>query len=379
MHAPLSPAYRVEWRDSAALEAIADDWRNLAGRASEPNTFYEPSFALAAMPALGADAGALAVWSRSRLMGLFPVRIERHRYGPCGALIGWTHDYGPLGVPLLDHEEPAAVVRALIDHIANDRSLPGLLMLPLITERGPFAAALDTAIEQRDLHAASFGRHHRAALAPGAGRDGYLERAISAGRRKELRRQRRRLSDIAPVTFKTVTAPAEINAALNDFLVLEASGWKGMAGTAAAMTPAIRQFIETAVNALAAEGKARVHRLYLNSGVIAASITLQSGDTAWCWKIAYSEGVAHASPGVQLMLDLTDELLADRNVRRVDSCATPDHPMIDHIWRERLTLSDRLIAVRPLAVGFAFACGVEHLRRSALGAARALRHRLRVG
>jgi hypothetical protein len=290
---------------------------------------------------------------------------------------GWTHGYGPLGVPLVDREEPAAVVGALIDHVANDASLPALLLLPLIPERGPFAAALDTVLEQRGLHAASLGRHQRAMLAPGAERDGYLERAISAGRRKELRRQRRRLSDIAPVALKTVTAPAEIGPALSDFLVLEASGWKGMAGTAAAMTPAIRHFIETAVTALARVGKARIDRLYLNSGVIAATITLRSGDTAWCWKIAYNEGVAQASPGVQLMLDLTDSLLSDRHLARVDSCATADHPMIDHIWRERQTLSDRLIAVRASHAAFILACGVERLRRDTSGAARALRNRLR--
>ena len=33
--------------------------------------------------------------------------------------------------------------------------------------------------------------------------------------------------------------------------------------------------------------------------------------------------------------------------------------MIDHVWRERLTLSDRLIALRPSAMPFALACGIE--------------------
>ena len=243
MHAPLGPAFRVEWRDLAVLNAIANDWRDLAARATEANAFYEPAFALAAAPVLGADAGALAVWSRQRLMGLLPLRIERRRYGALGALTGWTHDYGPLGVPLIDRDEPAAAVGALLDHVANDHSLPGLLMLPFVTEHGPFAAALDAALKQRGLRAARFGRHQRAMLAPTAGRGDYLDRAISPSRRKELRRQRRRLSDVAPVTFTTVTAPQDIARALQDFLVLEASGWKGIAGTAAATKPAIRNFM----------------------------------------------------------------------------------------------------------------------------------------
>jgi hypothetical protein len=51
--------------------------------------------------------------------------------------------------------------------------------------------------------------------------------------------------------------------------------------------------------------------------------------------------------------------------------------MIDHVWRERLALSDRLIALRPSAMPFALACWIETLRRSAMAAARAFRDRIR--
>jgi hypothetical protein len=377
MHAPLDPTFRVERRDLAALGSMADDWRDLAGRAVEPNVFYEPSFALAAAPALGCDAGALTIWSRHRLMGLLPLRAERARYGVCGALVGWTHDYGPLGVPLIDRDEAAGTIGALLDHIHNDPSLPGLLLLPLVTEDGAFAAELETALTLRGLRATRFGHHHRAMLAPGGNRDDYLERAISAGRRKELRRQRRRLADAAPVTLSTATAPQDIDRALQDFMTVEAGGWKGIAGTAAATHPAIHGFMTKSVTTLAAEGKARVDRLSLDTSVIAASITLKSGNAAWFWKIAYCEGMAYASPGVQLALDLTGSLLADASVVRVDSCATADHPMIDHVWRERLALSDRLIAVRSPAATFHLACGIEQARRRTMDTARALRNRLR--
>ena len=77
---------------------------------------------------------------------------------------------------------------------------------------------------------------------------------------------------------------------------------------------------------------------------LAATITLRAGETAWLWKIAYNEAARRASPGVQLTLDVTESILADTTVARVDSCATADHPMIDHLWRERLALTDLLIA-----------------------------------
>ena len=105
-------------------------------------------------------------------------------------------------------------------------------------------------------------------------------------------------------------------------------------------------------------------------------VTLRSGASAWCWKIAYDESFARFSPGVQLLLDVTHMLLDDPAVARADSCATADHPMIDHIWRERLALEDRLLCVGP-DKSFGFACALEALRRALIGAAKATRDAVR--
>jgi len=380
MHAPLSPAYRVEWRGLSALASRTDEWRALSARALEPNVFYEPAFMLAAAPVFGTDAGAMLVRSETgRLIGLFPARIERWRHGPAAIAVGWTHPYAPLGTPLVDRSQAEPVIAAWLDHLGRDPSMPALLLMPFLPEQGAFATALDRVLADGERSRAAFGRHRRALLEPGAQREGYLDRSLSAGKRKELRRLRRRLEDTGRVTTNTAEGAQDVAAALQDFLVLEASGWKGMAGTAAVNDPAIRNFMETAVAALASEGKARVDRLLLNGRAIAATITFTSGNTAWCWKIAYSEGVARFSPGVQLAVDLTERLLADAGIERVDSCATADHPMIDHLWRERMMLSDRLIELKPSLMPFALTCRIETLRRSAIAAAKAVRDRLRGG
>src|SRR5450755_464969 len=107
MLAPRDIALTTEWRSLGGLAGIAAEWRALARRAAEPNVFYEPAFALAAAPALGPDAGAVVVRAveSSRLIGLFPCRIEARRYGiRLPVLAGWTHPFGPLGTPLVDGE-----------------------------------------------------------------------------------------------------------------------------------------------------------------------------------------------------------------------------------------------------------------------------------
>jgi len=141
----------------------------------------------------------------------------------------------------------------------------------------------------------------------------------------------------------------------------------------------VRRFVEIAVTSLAAQGQARIDRTQLGGQAVAVAITLKSGETGWFWKIAYNEGVARFSPGVQLVHELTPELAAQPGMAQLDSCATAGHPMMDHMWHGRLALADRLIAVKRTALPFGLIGRLETLRRAALSAAKALRGRLRGG
>jgi CelD/BcsL family acetyltransferase involved in cellulose biosynthesis len=212
-------------------------------------------------------------------------------------------------------------------------------------------------------------------LRPDRGRVGYVERAVGAKRRKELRRQRRRLAACGPLSFALVSAPDEVAAALADFLALEAGGWKGRAGTAMSQDADVRRFVETAIGALAARGATRVARLSCRSRPIACVLTLVSANVACSWKVAYDENFAAFSPGVQAFLDLTEALLADDQLVCVDSCAVENHPMIDHLWRERLSLGDLLIGLRG-DTAFALACRLEAARGTLHTLARQLRDAL---
>jgi CelD/BcsL family acetyltransferase involved in cellulose biosynthesis len=378
MLAPRDIALTTEWRPLAGLGAIADEWRDLARRAAEPNVFYEPAFALATAPVLGPDAGAVLVRAveTRRLVGLFPCRIEARRYGiRLPLLAGWTHPYAPLGTPLVDRDAVVPALTAFLDHVADDEALPKLLLLNFLAEDGPVAAALDAVIARKGGRAVRFGAHRRALLGPGKDRDGYLDASLGRKRRKKLDRQRRQLDETGGVAFTVTADPAEVPGALADFFTLEARGWKGAAGTAAAQNAPIRRFMERATVALAAQGEAHVARLVHDGRTIAAAVVLRSGPGAWFWKIAYDEDVARASPGVQLTLDCTAAILRNPEIAWCDSCATPDHAMIDRIWRERRPISDQLIALEP-GLRFAIACRLESLRRSALATARRIRDRV---
>ena len=100
---------------------------------------------------------------------------------------------------------------------------------------------------------------------------------------------------------------------------------------------------------------------------------LRQGRRAYYFKIAYDERVAKLSPGVQLTLDLTQRLCADASIDDVDSIAVARHPMIDHVWRDRLAVADLLVPTHSGALPGLVLAGAISGRR----AARALRAPLR--
>ncbi len=275
-------------------------------------------------------------------------------------------------MPLVEREAAEPVIAAWLAHLAADAELPGLAVLPLLSADGPFAATLDAILRRAQMPMADFNRHQRALLQPSGERSLYVERALGQHQHGELRRHWRRLSETGAVLLTEATAPHAVAAALEDFFALEVHGWKGRAGTAIAEHEDIRRFVCAALCALAAEGKVSIHRILVDGRAIAAAILLRSGRSAWFWKIAYDERFARFSPGVMLSVVLTDELLDDPAIDRTDSCATANHPMIDHLWRERLPLIDRLIAVRPQAP-FVLARRLEGLRVNAIATVRRLR------
>ena len=97
---------------------------------------------------------------------------------------------------------------------------------------------------------------------------------------------------------------------------------------------------------------------------------LRSADTAWFWKIVYDEKFAQYSPGVVLTFAVTEAPRRGYHAGPYQFLRRRRSSTIDHIRRERLTLCDRLIAVRP-ADPFASVRRLEMSRNAAIAATKA--------
>ena len=357
--------------DQATAAGLAGEWRHLADHAAEDNAFFHPDFALAAALHLGEAPRFAAVRDGTgRLVALSPVVQSRlGRIAP--ALRTWSHDYAPLGVPLVDPKGLGATVAAFLEGIAGRASLIAA-DLPL---DGPVAAALGAAAGASRRPVDTVGAHVRAMLVrPPGGTD--CRALLPSRRRKEYARQMRRLAALGPVKVETTADRDEVSARFEEFLTLEAAGWKGRAGTALAATAATAAFAREIVFERSEAGAVRIDSIRVGAHAVAMLVSFVAGTTAYTWKTAYDEAYRRFSPGAQLMLEAPRGLFSDPRVRRIDSCAAADHPMIDHLWKHRLAIGTLVIG--PPGGGVVHSLGLAAFKAEieARHAARRLRSRL---
>jgi CelD/BcsL family acetyltransferase involved in cellulose biosynthesis len=349
-----------------AVGQFADAWADLAARSLELNIFFEPEFALPGLTHFGVGHRLRIVfaWNSAaeprQLVGVLPVVLPRFSRGSCCR--GWLHDQAVLGTPLVDRSCPSEALDAMIDAIG--RSYPGLgvLLLPLIPKAGPTFALLQVSAGRRNHKLTLLDEHERAVL-----RAPYRD-PLSSHAAGELRRQRRRLMESGSLAYRSRQDTSGVVGAMEDFLALEAHGWKGRRKSALASSPATAAFARDMARRMGRAGKLSIDSLELSGHPIAMGVILKSGGRAFFWKTAFDEAHAGRSPGVLFTQDLTQRQISDANIATTDSCAIPNHPMINRLWPGRLTL---VTVAMPLH-GSRLSVGIALLREK-------LRRRLRRG
>jgi Acetyltransferase (GNAT) domain len=333
----------VELIDAGSIGGYREAWADLVSRTSEPNVFLEPAFLL---PLIGhlrprARPRFLLAWetpttSKSRLLGLTPLRLPKKGLSSFPLARALDHALTPVGTPLLDAERGVEAFEAMVSWLGGIRPrLTGLVL-----SKVPTAGVFWTSISVRS-RSSILDMHDRAVLH----RD-RLDAEFSSKKRKELARQRRRLSEIGRLECRSVTEIVDVEREADRFLALECGGWKGRRGTALAVDPSLADFVRRMMRDMAAERKCRVDSLLIDDRPIAMGVVLRSGAHAYFWKTAFDEAFAGLSPGVHLALELTHLQKRDDTLVSTDSCAIADHPMIDRIWPDRMQVADVLIALQ---------------------------------
>src|SRR5262249_28105510 len=145
--------------------------------------------------------------------------------------------------PLVRAEYARESLEAFLRWLAADSRGCPLMELPLLAADGPFYRLLMDSFNQSGRFTQVEECYNRALFHPGQ-RDAaaYLQTALAGRRRKELKRQEKRLGETGRLEYRTLGPQGDAAAWVEDFLQLEASGWKGHEGSALALREQDRAF-----------------------------------------------------------------------------------------------------------------------------------------
>ncbi len=343
---PAAGIRSVDWRQFEQTEQRLA-WNALAQCASEPNPFFESWYLLPALRAHDPHGSVrmLRFEVDGDLAGLLPVRREPRYYRwPIPQLTTWIHGNCFLGAPLVAAGLERPFWCALL---AWADQVPGaalFLHLPQLPIDSPLHTALSAVLDEQHRTAGLVHLEQRAMLQSNLASEAYFELALSGKKRKELRRQFARLSELGDVTLTRSRGDEDLGRWIEQFLALEHSGWKGGAGSALASHQTTTHLFEAALAGAASHGRLERLTLALDDQPIAMLASFVTPPGAFSYKTAFDERYARYSPGVLLQRENL-AMLDDPLVRWCDSCAAADHPMIDHIWRERRAIGRLSIAI----------------------------------
>jgi CelD/BcsL family acetyltransferase involved in cellulose biosynthesis len=177
-----------------------------------------------------------------------------------------------------------------------------------------------------------------------------------------LRNRLKRLAVKGDVGFEMVSSSQGVSAALPKFYQLEASGWKGVQGTAVVQQPAVKRlYDEIAVRAC---GDVRLALLTVAGTPIAAQVLRLCGRTLFMLKIAYDEAYGLFAPG-QLLTARVVQYGIQQGIEGLDFLA--DNAPWKEVWATGFVRHRRLLLFAPTLAGhYAYWTGYgirDHARR----------------
>jgi CelD/BcsL family acetyltransferase involved in cellulose biosynthesis len=340
-------AITVEMADAARLAALDVEWTDLLTRADVSNVLMDPVMVAASADVFPeSQCRTLLAWQAHaggarRLAGIWAFSIGRPIQSAIAMDVLNTppgpHRY--LSAPVVDRAHLDETLHAMLDILANDPQLPRIAALEAMITDSPTMDALRRVLASRGTEPCTLEVFQRPKLEAGVDGKTYLEKALSSSSRKKLRQHRRRLGEKGALTSGVISEPGQVRDALEDFMRIEAAGWKGRQGTALLCDPRNAAFIRKSMPAMAERGRASIHALYLDGKPISMQLVVRAGGAAFTWKTAYDESYQEFSPGMLLLEDYTTAFLADKSITHVDSCAHDDSGYMS-VWTGRQPIAD---------------------------------------
>jgi hypothetical protein len=363
---PAAPARRYNvsddyWVETSPLQSAviqyAADWQSLVEHASSPNVFYEPWFLKIVHEHLTEQAKVevILVYHREKnpaekpyLCAVFPLVFRPGKLLLTTSTIAslFEHSFGYLHTPHLREGYGMESVLALLKWLTEVHPEVSLLEFNRIPGEGHLAHIIQQLIHDYPITSFVVDTWNRAVLVPDVDSEEYLTSSTSNQQYRELKRKKRRLSETGLLEIRDLNASTSLSELTEAFLSLEQQGWKGEKQSAIAQNPAQKAFVEQMLAEALKRNQLQFFGYYLDNKPIAVKCNLLAGSGSFSWKIAYDESLQKFSPGVLLELENVHRFHEQTELDWMDSCAAPNHPMIDRLWKDRRNIKHLFLTTK---------------------------------
>ena len=342
-------------RGPDSVLALRDSIEELCRDLAYPNIFYEPWFLFPALKHLGRDKPLhfLCVYETGggqRLCGFLPLIESRlHPYLPLKTFEAWAHSQCFRCTPLVRHGFAEQFWRAILSWLEGCPWHRRLLRLRKMPAEGELWCTLQRALAERpSFRRLSFG-FDTSFLDIGPSYDETIKMAMSRETRRKIKQMRKRLDKVGQVTFEDIDDGPPADTVIEEFLHLEASGWKGRSGTALGMDRDEAALYRDVIRAAYDRKRLTFLSLRLDGRMIAGRCAFMAATGAFAFKVAYDESFARYSPGTLLELDELRRLHDPEDRTRAeltwcDSCAMPGDGPTYRCWPGHMPVARYLIA-----------------------------------
>jgi CelD/BcsL family acetyltransferase involved in cellulose biosynthesis len=322
-------------------------WHDLAERAVEPNPLCEPDCVIPAAhyQTFGDEISLLVAEQAGRFQACVPIRPLSRWYNiPYPVAANKIRRATYVGTPLVDPSAGTTAVATMISTLADNRRAFGsrLLGLDSLRHGGPVESYVRAAAAQLGLPVYVHEDFERALFVKRPERSYYDH--LSAKRRKSIRRSRRLLTEQLGSPPRIVDRSFDVSA-IDEFMALEAAGYKSANGVALATVPGETEYFRSMCERFAQSKRLLVLALECAGETLGMQIWLRGGNGLFGVKVAYDERYARSGPGVLLHVDVLDYIHDETDATWADPCASPDNTFLMGLYPDRTRISTILLAL----------------------------------
>lgn len=313
-------------------EEFARDWDNLSETMPQQTPMNSYSWIQPHCEVFlseGQVGKAYLVYNSRKLVGVFP--LIGHRGGRGETILHTPfNEHTMAGDIVLAEGHEKEGFECFLDHMR--RNCDGVCYLKIQGNRAD-SRAMKTLDSASGISIVADYEGYGDYLRIRGGLDDYVH-SLGNNFRRNLKKAGKKLSIHPDVEFVFLRNAEPGNPCFEDFLRLEASGWKARNGTAILQNQRIVDFYRGITDNLASRGWLEWHLLKIGRRAIAAHMACRINKTLTLLKIAYDEEYQHMAPGNHLFLKMVERAHEQGDTDEIN-CIT------DSEWHDNWNMSKR--------------------------------------